>query len=544
MTLDEITAYPRGVLDGTITAGKYIRLACQRFFAFMERDDMVFDLAAVERVVTFISHLKHFKGEHARAYFKLSPWQVWVVASIYGFKWKASGARVTTNVYLQVARKNGKSTLCAAIAAAELVVSGEEGAEVDVVANSAKQALNLFEFAQYFAASIDPKHKYLQVYRHDIRFNATKSKMQVLASKSSSLDGLGPSCVCFDEFHEQKDSRLYDVLKSGMGARRNGLFIILTTAGLSTETFCHEMRCNCVDILQGLKTDDTQFSAIFELDTGDDYRDPSTWIKANPNLGVTAIPEKIQEEIVRATNNKTLEGNLKTKNFDMWLSSSDGWLQESDVQAYSQPIDESFFYGREVFVGVDLASTDDLTAVSIMAENSGKYYFKTWYYLPHSALVEKQNRIMYRQWYREKHLKITEGNVTDYSCIIEDLLRLRNAGVTFNKIAYDKYNSVAWAIQSEAQGLPLEPFSQALWNFNKPCKEFERLFRSGNIVLDSNPITRWCFKNACLKYDHNENCKPVKAGSHNDKIDGTIAILQALGVYLESPRYTNDILFI
>ena len=234
MTLDEITAYPRGVLDGTITAGKYIRLACQRFFAFMERDDMVFDLAAVERVVTFISHLKHFKGEHARAYFKLSPWQVWVVASIYGFKWKASGARVTTNVYLQVARKNGKSTLCAAIAAAELVVSGEEGAEVDVVANSAKQALNLFEFAQYFAASIDPKHKYLQVYRHDIRFNATKSKMQIimtampptthalLSPESEESFSTGASAgsprIAFNVLHEASSSLRMVSCKSGLSA--------------------------------------------------------------------------------------------------------------------------------------------------------------------------------------------------------------------------------------------------------------------------------------------------------------------------------------
>ncbi len=544
MTLDEITAYPRSVLDGTITAGKYIRLACQRFMDFLQRNDMLFDVAAVERVVTFVSHLKHFEGGHAGKPFTLQPWQLWIVAAVYGFKWKETGLRVTRSVYIQVARKNGKSALIAALALYELIGSGEQGAEVDVVANSAKQAHILFDMCRKFGATIDPKNKYLQRFRDRINFAATNSKIQVLASKSASLDGYNASAFIMDEVHEQKDSRLFDVLKSSQGMRQQALAILITTAGFSTHGFCYSIRSNYIDILEGLKADDTQFSAIYEPDPADDYKDPATWQKSSPNLGVTVRADYLQDQVTAATNDRTLEGGIKTKNFNMWLSTSDAWLQESDIQAYSTPIPETFFYGKQIYAGVDLASTDDLTAVSIMATDNGKYYFKTLYYLPHSALTEKQNRVLYSQWAREKYLTITAGNVTDYDYIIADLLRLRENGCMFEAIGYDKYNSTQWAIASEAQGLPLQPYSQALWNFNRPTKEYERLFKSGKVAIDANPITRFCFSNVALKYDHNENVKPIKAGGHDGKIDGVISTLEALGVYLDSPRYTNDILFI
>ena len=113
-----------------------------------------------------------------------------------------------------------------------------------------------------------------------------------------------------------------------------------------------------------------------------------------------------------------------------------------------------------------------------------------------------------------------------------------NEYLYINKIAYDQYNATQWAINATTEGLPLEPFSQALWHFNKPSKEFERLIKSGKIVIDNNPITRWCFGNVVLKFDHNDNCKPVKA-QDMQKIDGVISMLEALGSYLETPIYNN-----
>ena len=165
--------------------------------------------------------------------------------------------------------------------------------------------------------------------------------------------------------------------------------------------------------------------------------------------------------------------------------------------------------------------------------------FKCHYYLPNSSLTDNVNAELYKKWKREGYLTITDGNVTDYDYITLDIKKISNK-LFINKIAYDSYNATQWAITATNEGLPLEPFSQALWHFNKPTKEFERLIKSRKIVIDDNPITRWCFANVQLKFDHNDNCKPVKS-SDMLKIDGTIAMLQALGTYLETPQYNNII---
>ena len=156
-----------------------------------------------------------------------------------------------------------------------------------------------------------------------------------------------------------------------------------------------------------------------------------------------------------------------------------------------------------------------------------------------SSLQDNANAELYKEWKRNGYLTITDGNVTDYDYILKDIQQI-NKSLYIYKIAYDAYNATQWAINATTEGLPLEPFSQALWHFNKPTKEFERLIKSNKIIIDNNPITRWCFSNVSLKYDHNENCKPIKA-IDMQKIDGVIAMLEALGTYLETPQYDNII---
>ena len=181
-----------------------------------------------------------------------------------------------------------------------------------------------------------------------------------------------------------------------------------------------------------------------------------------------------------------------------------------------------------------------MTAVSVMIPIDDKFYFKTYYYLPQSCLTDNSNCELYKDWARKKLITITDGNVCDYDYILKDLLQV-NRYLSIEKVAYDQYNATQWAINATSEGLPLEPYSQALWHFNRPTKEFERLVKSGKVILDNNEITRWCFSNVYLKSDHNDNVKPIKGGTDQEKIDGVIAMLQALGVYLETPYYNNII---
>ena len=532
--------YATNILNGNITSCKYIKLSCERYLSFFDRDDMYFNSEKVDKVINFISRLKHYTGKHNGKPFVLQEWQKFIVANIFGWYWKDTDKRVTKKVYIEVARKNGKSALISAIALYCLIADGENGAEVDVAANSRQQGKILFDMASNFIQGLDPSHKHFKPFRDKIKFDYTKSHLQVFAADATKLDGFNASCFCLDELHEAKDSKLYDVLVSSQGMRENPLSICITSAGFNLFSFCYGMRNICIEILHGTKEDDSQFSAIYSLDEDDDYTDSNNWIKSNPNLDVTVTSEYLKEQVVSARNNKTLEVGVLTKNFGRWCKTNDIWVNNDILLQSSQKLDISFFTGYNVTMGVDLSAVSDLTAVSLCCELDEKYYFKTWYFLPESALVDNSNSELYKDWKNKGLLHITAGNVVDYDMILSTILKI-NQDVNIDKIAYDAWNATQWAINATSEGLPLEPFSQALWHFNKCTKGFERLIKSGKVIIDDNEITRYCFSNVTLKFDHNDNCKPVKQ-ERQQKIDGVISMLQALGAMIEEPQYNNEII--
>lgn len=531
------TEYAEDVISGKIKACKYVKQACQRFISWFDKYE--FRSEKADAVVNFIYNLKHSVGKHNGQNFELLDFQKWIVYSIFGFYYPNTDKRVVNYVYLELARKNGKSAFIAAICLYMLIADGENGSEVEMVANSAKQAKICFTMSSNYLSSIDKKGKYFKRYRDSIKFDKTKSILQILSSDASGNDGYNSYCFVLDECHEQPDSRLWDVMCSSQGMRENSLGIIITTAGFNLFGFCYGYRKVCSEILSGLKEDDSQFIAIYTLDEDDDWEDKENWIKANPSLGQTVSESYLEQQIKKAKNNPSLEVGIRTKNFNQWVSSSDIWISNDLLLESSKKINLKDYKDLTAYVGVDLAAVSDLTAVSLMIPIDGKFYFWTKYYLPQSALFDNSNSELYKDWKRKGYLTITDGNVTDYDYLLSDILKMNNV-VYIDKIAYDAYNATQWAINATAQGLPLEPYSQALWNFNKPTKELERLIKSGKVVIDDNPITRWCFSNVVLKYDHNENVKPTK-GESQQKIDGVISMIESLGIYLQSPMYNNEI---
>ena len=216
------------------------------------------------------------------------------------------------------------------------------------------------------------------------------------------------------------------------------------------------------------------------------------------------------------------------------------WIPDEYILSVTGDVDlSSFDKNDDCFVGIDLSSTTDLAAVSYMVTHKNKLYFKTDYYLPRESLKTKKLKELYGQWARSGHLKLTPGNVIDYDIILNDIMDA-DKKVFIQKIGYDSWNSTQFVINAEDRGLPMEPFSQSIGNFNKPTKELERSILSENVVIDNNVITRHCFRNVTMKRDWNGNTKPSKQFDDN-KIDGVISMIQAYGIYLESPRYTNTL---
>ena len=525
------SSYALSIVNGEIKAGLYIKQACQRYLDFFEKYE--FKPERCDRVVNFISKLKHYTGSFNGKPFILQDYQKWIIYSIFGFY--NGEKRVTNYCYFEVARKNGKTAFVAAICLYMLIADGENGSEVELVANSAKQAKIAFDMSSKFLRSIDSNNKYFKRYRDTIKFEKMDALLQVLSSDASGNDGYNAYCFCLDEAHEQRDSKLWDVMVSSQGMRKNPLGIITTTAGFNKFGFCYQYRQSCINILNGSYEEDCQFAAIYTLDDDDDWENSDVWIKANPSLGITVQPDFLQAQITKAKNNPSSEVGAKTKNFNVWCDSQEGWLPYNDVNNASQSLKYLDLNNCEVWCGVDLSAVSDLTAVCKMYVGEDKLIFKTQYYLPQSCLEGNPNKELYKKWHKRGYLTLTEGNVVDYDYITNDLLKDSD---NIQQVAYDSYNATQWAINCTEKGLPLEPFSQTLGHFNRATKEFERLIRQGKIILEDNEITKWCISNVSLKYDSEENCKPVKT-SKMQKIDGVIAMLEALGAYLESPHWNN-----
>lgn len=534
--------YVEDVLNGKIVVGELIKLACQRFKDDLQRQDIYFNESIVDKAINFIGTLKHFMGKSSGKHFKLENWQQFIIANIVGWYWKDGNTRRFTSSYIEVSRKNGKTALAAALCLYYLIADGEDGAEVDLAANSKEQAKIAFEFCSSFSKQLDPKGKYLKPYRDNVQFALNNSKLKVFAADDSKLDGFNASFGLIDEYHAAKNSKVRDVIKSSMGMRNNPHLCTITTAGFDKTLPCYKLRSTSIEILNKLKTDDSMFIAIYSLDDKDNWTDKDNWVKCTPNLNVTVTSKYIKEQVQSAINNPSEEVGVKTKTLNLWCDVADVWLPESYIVKASKDIHLEDFRDCECYIGVDLSATSDLTAVSYLIEKDNIYYFKTDYYLPESALVDKPDRETYKLWKQQGLITITAGNVTDYDYITNDIVAASNI-LNIQKIGYDKWNATQWAIHATEIGLPLEEYPQTMGNFNRPTKELERLILSGNTVIDNNEITRWCFRNVELKSDYNGNVKPNK-GIKSKKIDGVIAIIQALGMYLTVPHYSNEILTI
>jgi len=534
----EYIQYCEDILTGKIVSCEAVYLQCKQFKERFNREDIWFDYDTVDKRIRFVAKMHHWTGVHNGKPFNLLPWQQFAFAGIFGFKWVSDNTRVTKNALIMPVRKNGKTTLMAAIALVMSTIDGENGAEVDFIANSSKQANIGFSACKNLAESIDPNKIIFKRYRDSIKVESTKSIIQVLCSDSMTLDGYNSSCTLIDEFHAAKDWELYNVMKSSQGMRTQPLTIVCTTAGFLLSGYpLFEMRKTCIEILKGRKTDDSQFSLIYELDENDDFRDRKNWIKCCPSLGQTVLESYIDDQIRAATNQPSLEVGVRTKNFNQFVQSSEVWLSDATIGKVMDDVDLDDFIKEDAYAGIDLGSTSDLTCLTIMFPPNNKrkkwpdkFVFKTFEFVPQTTL-EGINGTKYVDW--TKHcatFNITDGNVTDYDYIL-------NVHIEMNKkhnlilTAYDSWNASQYTVNATNAGLNLVPFSQSLGNFNRPTKQLERLILSGQCVIDNDPCVRWCFGNVVMKYDHNENCKPTKT-TREQKIDPIVSMCEALGAYL------------
>ncbi len=533
--------YAREIVDGKRVAGKYIRLAAQRYLDWFDRKDIFFDYERMDRIENFINHMKHFEGSFAGKPFLLLDFQRFVLANIFGWYYTDKPTkRVVEYAVLFIARKNAKTALSSAILLSELCVNRERGSEQYIAANSREQAKIALKFVKGYAKSLDPKGKHFKLYTNYVEYPKTNSICKVLSAEAGIQDGANPSCFLIDEEQSAPNDAMFQVLQSGQGMRENPLAIVISSGGYLMDGFPFYERVKIAhDRLDGVaELPDDAFYALYELDKDDDWTDPKVYEKANPSLGEIVREKFLKKRLADSMVSMTTQTDFKIKNLDIFVTAKNIWLEPDVITSTYKKVDMERLKGEPCYIGCDLSSVSDLTAVAACWPPNefreyypDKYIFKVWTWVPQAAL-ESTNGNLYKTWIRQGYLKMTSGNSVDYEEILADVMHF-NDNYPITKFMYDPWMATSFVQQAVAQGLTMQPMSQSVGSFSRSTKSFEVSSKHGQIIIDGNSLISWAFQNAELKTDSYGNIKPIKAGNMlTKKIDPVIAILTAMSGYL------------
>lgn len=551
---DRAEAYARAVVKGTIPACVYVKQACKRHLDDLKRKRFryVFDKSLANRACRFIENMPHVKGRWARRrredptghLIRLEDWQCFQVCCVFGWVDKKTALRRFNLVYIEVPRKNAKSTLAAAIGLYMLTADSEEGPEVYSAATTKDQARIVFTVAREMARK-SPRFRDkfgVEVQTHNIVTPSHTGIFTSLASDSSSLDGLNPNCSLVDELHAHKDRKVYDVLETATGSRDQPLLFVITTAGSNLAGICYEVRSYVLKILRNAAKDDSVFGVVYTIDEDDEWTDPQAWRKANPNFGVSVSGDDLERLCRKAQKTPSAVNNFLTKRLNKWVNAEMPWLDMDRFRACVTPsmaLDD--FEGRECFIACDLSSKLDFACKARLfwREIDGETHFFAFvrHYLPQEAIDSGDND-QYTGWSRSGFVEVVEGARQDYELIQHeiiggekcdgkcDLERFDVLGVGF-----DPWQAAQIVKAISDAGHDATEIRQTVGNFSEPMKELEALIVEGRFHVLDDPVLEWMASNVVCHYDKKDNVFPNKEFPQN-KIDGMVALIMALAMYL------------
>lgn len=536
--------YAYDVRAGNIVAGRYVRLAVDRFFELLNnlqakgyRLNHSEGMKAIYFAEFFITHTK---GPIAGEPLILSPYQQFTIYCLMAFQKqniKGDWVRVVKTVYEKVARKNGKSAILAFLSLYMECMDGEQSPEIYVGATKEAQAKILWEQAHQFVfKSIKLRKMGFHNTQREIRFPKNMGVFRFLGGDSKTLDGLNPNFSALDEYHGHPTDGVREVLESAMGARSQPLMYIITTAGFNIVSPCKLYEDVCKQILEGQKTDDSTFIMIHELDEEDDWEDSENWVKANPNLGVSISMDYLKTEYEKAKNQPSKVPNFKTKHLNIWVDAPSTWIP-SEVWKRNKvaeiPLSKFKEFGS--YSALDLSTTIDITAYVALSEpdENKDRYLKAFFFCPLDTIDKrsKEDKAPYRQWVDEGYLIATPGNTVDYD-YVEDKIKETYYQYGVKEIQIDRYNASHIAGNLLEAGLDAVFYSQSMASMSLPTKIFEKLVTEGKIKHDGNPVLEWMLAGVIIYTDANGNIKIHKGKSNTNgkkKVDGIVATVMALG---------------
>lgn len=526
--LQRVRMFVLNILEGRLLSCKMVRLACLRWENDWNRSDLYFDEKCVNGFVAFSCQLKHFKGELAGQYIHLEDWQIFIAANVFGWKYRSTGKRRYTYADVFVPRKNGKTTFAAVIALYCMILDGEAGAEVYAAAVDREQAKICFEASKELIRN-SIFEKVVKIYTGSIVYGKTASSYKPLSKDSKNKDGLNPSCAVCDERHAWQNNEIYEVLKTGVGARSQPLIFSISTAGTDTSLPYYSDIQVLKDVMLGIKEKDNHFIMLYMPDDEDEWSNPNTWKKVNPNFGISLSASYMENEYKEAQmRGGTTLAAFCTKNLNMWVDAPAVWISDDIVQANNSDLSPTALEGEECYVGIDLASKTDISAVALWFPKykALRYLFM----IPESKIQEREDRVDYRLWMEQGWIEVCPGKVLDEDWFISMLLKTLDH-YDVKSIAYDPWGM--WNIIQKFGRYTeyLMEYQQSIRYMSVPTKQFESMILKVELNFMNNPVIRWMMRNVVIYTDPNANIKLDKARSRN-KIDGVVASVNAIGSWL------------
>ena len=536
---DQATAYARDVVAGKIVTGRLVRLACERHLADLKHGaerGLTWDLEAAENAIKVFGYLRQSKGRWANEPLVLLPWQAFCVGSVFGWK-KKTGLRRFRTSYIEVARKQGKSTISAGIALILLAFDGEEGAEVYAAATKRDQAKIVWSEAESMVLKTPALRKKIKIVpsRANMHIEDKRSKFEALGADSDSLDGLNVHGAIIDELHAHRDRKVVDVLETASGAREQPLFWYITTAGVDEESIYTETHGLARDIIEGNFEDDSFFVYLATLDPEDDWKDETKYIKSNPSLGVTVQLEELVYQRDKAMQSPGLQNAFRRLRLNQQTQQVERDIDLDVWDKGKEPFDVALLKGRRCFGGFDGSTNEDLSSFALLfppvaADETFKVL--VWQFLPEENLASRMDRdkVPYNVWAEQGLIQLTPGNAIDHE-YIRTLVNQQRGEFDIQEIGFDPWQATFLVTKLMDDGARMVQIQQTMAQLAPAYKEFEKLYLTGQLQHGGNPLLRWNAANVAVWIDGNGNKKPHK-GKSRKRIDGIAAILDAINRYL------------
>lgn len=523
--------YIDDVLTGNRPANIYEKLACKRQLDDLQRENFEyrFDVEKAARICRFIERLPHIKGRWGGKLIVLQPWQIFILTTVFGWL-DERGMRRFKTAYLEIPRKNAKSTITSGVGLYLAFADDEPGAEVYSAATTREQARIVWKDAKRMAEKTPGLRARFGV---QISSNAIYSAqndstfLSLSRDTGGNLDGLNVHGGLIDELHGHKTRDVFDVIETGTGSRDQPLIWAITTAGSNRAGICYEQRGYAIKILGGQNQDESYFGIIYTIDEGDDFEDETVWAKANPNLDVSVSREDLRRKVRKAVATASAKNNVLTKHFNVWVNAEVAWMNMSHWnKCANHDLTLDDFAGRDCYIALDLASKVDIACKAYIFPGEEKWAIFVVSYLPEEA-IENSGNSQYEGWESLGLIKVTDGAMTDYK-LIEDELREDAEKFNVKEVAYDPWQANYLSSNLMNEGLTMIEVRPTVKHMSSAMKELEGRIAAQKIEHAGCPVIEWMMSNVVCVTDVRDNIYPRKEKPEN-KIDGPVAVIMAMG---------------